>query len=147
MNTTTLKFENVASGYGDTQILHGVSGSVEPGEVLGVFGRNGVGKTTLCKTLVGELKLFAGSVWLDGVAASNLPIHKRNSCGLGYMPQVGMVFDELTVRENLSLSAPVSKARDYFEIFPRLAERLDQKAGSMSGGERKILSFVRVMLS
>ena len=144
--TAVLAFTDLCSGYGDTEILHGVSGKVLAGETLGVFGRNGVGKTTLARTLIGELPTLNGEISFCGQAFGKRASYDRRREGVSYMPQTGMVFDTLTVRENLSLANSVRSPEPYFEIFPRLAERLDQQAGSMSGGERKILSFVRVML-
>lgn len=141
-----LSFSDLSGGYSDTQIIFHISGSVSKGEILGVFGRNGVGKTTLSKLLVGALPLSSGSVRLDDKDVSLDSNHQRRRIGIGYMPQTGMVFDNLTVSENLSLAKPTRSAEPYLETFPRLAERQDQLAGSMSGGERKILSFVRTML-
>ena len=144
--TFVLTFKDIHSGYGDTEILHGISGAVRAGETLGVFGRNGVGKTTLSRTLVGELPTQIGEIRFNGHVLGKRASYVRRRSGLSYMPQTGMVFDSLTVRENLTLANSKTAPEPYFEIFPRLAERLDQQAGSMSGGERKILSFVRVML-
>ncbi|MEP3295056.1 ABC transporter ATP-binding protein [Tateyamaria sp.] len=146
MTNHLLSFDDVVCGYGDTEILHGVSGGVAAGRILGVFGRNGVGKTTLSRVLVGEIPVLTGGIKLNGKPIEKTVTYARRRRGIGYMPQVGMVFDNLTVRENLSLSNATSSLEPYFETFPRLAERLDQLAGSMSGGERKILSFVRTML-
>ena len=144
--SAVLTFKDVCSGYGDTEILHGVSGTVREGETLGVFGRNGVGKTTLSRTLVGELPTLKGEIFFNDQALGKRASFARRRSGLSYMPQTGMVFDSLSVRENLSLANSILPVEPYFEILPRLAERLNQLAGSMSGGERKILSFVRIML-
>lgn len=146
MSDALLKFDHLKCGYVDTEIIHGISGQVSRGQTLGVFGRNGVGKTTLSRGLVGEIPTLSGSITLNGAPISKDLTHVRRRKGISYMPQAGMVFDSLTVRENLSLSSSPADHDPYFELFPRLAERLDQQAGSMSGGERKILSFVRVML-
>ena len=137
-----LEFKDIQCGYGDTQIIHGISGGVKKGETLAVFGRNGVGKTTLSRALMGEIPITSGSIYLDGIPIKQKSSFARRRDGISYMPQTGMVFDNLTVRENLSLANSETSADVYFDIFPRLAERLDQQAGSMSGGERKILSFV-----
>lgn len=146
MSDVLLQFDNLKCGYGDTEIIHGITGEVSRGQTLGVFGRNGVGKTTISRVLIGEIPTLSGSIALNGASVSKDPTHVRRRKGMSYMPQTGMVFDNLTVRENLSLSSSVADLDRYFELFPRLAERLNQQAGSMSGGERKILSFVRVML-
>ena len=144
--SSALRFENLAGGYGGVEILHGVSGEVEPGRVLGVFGRNGVGKTTLARMLSGSLPAADGSVLLSGANVNGMAAFERRRAGLGYMPQTSMVFDNLTVSENLSLAGSSDRLPDLYELFPRMRERKDQKAGSMSGGERKIVAFTRTML-
>lgn len=146
MTDCLFHFNDIKCGYGDTEILHGISGRVKKGETLGVFGRNGVGKTTLARVLMGEIPIISGSISLNRTMIGRKRSFARRRDGMSYMPQTGMVFDNLTVRENLSLANSTTSHDTYYDIFPRLAERLDQQAGSMSGGERKILSFVRVML-
>jgi ABC-type branched-subunit amino acid transport system ATPase component len=144
--TEFLSFENLTGGYGDTLVVFDISATVYAGQALGVFGRNGVGKTTLARLLQGSLQAKSGTISIDTRSVEQSPSFARRQRGLGYMPQTGMVFDDLTVRENLSLGTNNGEVEDYFDLFPTLAERLDQKAGSMSGGERKILAFVRAML-
>lgn len=147
MTDFSLIFDGVSCGYGDTEILRNISGQIDQGQTLGIFGRNGVGKTTFARALAGELPLFSGQVKINGRTIDKVKTHARRRLGIGYMPQTGMVFDNLTVRENLSLSDGSNQEMEkYFAIFPRLGERLNQKAGAMSGGERKILSFTRAML-
>ena len=146
MTSPVFQFENIKGGYGETEIIHGISGAVEAKTTLGIFGRNGVGKTTLVKLFSGTLKSTSGSMRLNGQEISSVKTHARRTQGIGYLPQTGMVFDGLTVRENLSLANSKRLVDPYLDIFPRLAERQDQLAGSMSGGERKILGFVRTML-
>ena len=144
--TLLLEIDTLSGGYRDTKVLQGVSARIEPGGALGVFGRNGVGKTTLARLVQGSLMASGGDIRLDGRSVVGLPAHARRALGLGYMPQTSMVFDDLTVRENLTLGNNRETTERYFERFPRLAERLDQPAGTMSGGERKILAFVRAMI-
>lgn len=146
MTTSALKFENLSGGYGDTQILFDVSGEVRTGEILGVFGRNGVGKTTLSRLLSGSLLATTGSVTLNEKQVTTGDTYMRRLAGLSYMPQTSMVFDNLTVQENLSLAKSTRCPNALLDHFPRLRERQNQIAGSMSGGERKILAFVRTML-
>ncbi|MBL4768842.1 MAG: ATP-binding cassette domain-containing protein [Rhodobacteraceae bacterium] len=146
MIATKFSFENLSGGYGDTRILSDISGSVSGGEVLGIFGRNGVGKTTLSRMLVGQIMTQSGIIKLNESDVTKTKNSLRRQLGVGYMPQTAMVFDGLTVKENLSLAKGASGPDEFFELFPRLEERLNQQAGSMSGGERKILAFVRTMM-
>lgn len=146
MTQPDLEFTDIKGGYSDAQIIRGISGVVQKGDVLGIFGRNGVGKTTLAKLIIGALPVTSGSIFFNAENISGLSSHARRRRGIGYMPQTEMVFDSLTVRENLLLAKTKRSLEPYLEAFPRLKERTDQLAGSMSGGERKILSFVRTML-
>ena len=141
-----LDIDNLTGGYRDTNVLFGVSARIEAGQVLGVFGRNGVGKTTLARFVQGGLRHGHGDVRLSGRSVGNLSAHARRALGIGYMPQTSMVFDDLTVAENLTLGRTHQSPERYFERFPRLGERLNQPAGTMSGGERKILAFVRTLI-
>lgn len=143
-----LHFEGLGGGYGDTQVLRGVSASVAPGEVLGVIGRNGVGKTTLLRLLGGTLQAMTGTVRLGDTRLDGWAAHRRQRAGLATMPQERLVFDPLTVRENLTLHwADRSLARyaSLFEQFPRLRERLAMPAGRLSGGEKKLVAFARTV--
>jgi ABC-type branched-subunit amino acid transport system ATPase component len=144
--TALLQIDKLTGGYRDTNVVFDVSTEVRQGQVVGVFGRNGVGKTTLARLVQGGLLAAQGDIRLNGTPVSGLPAHKRRALGVGYMPQTSMVFDDLTVRENLTLGQTQAPPERYFDRFPRLAERLDQLAGTMSGGERKILAFVRTMI-
>lgn len=146
MKPAQFEFANMSGGYGDVNILNQVSGRVKPGDVLGIFGRNGVGKTTLARMLTGSLPVTAGSILMNGVDITPSEAFARRRMGLGYMSQTSMVFDNLSVRENLSLAKNHAGINELSTIFPILGSREDQLAGSMSGGERKILAFARVML-
>lgn len=141
-----LNIDNIFGGYSDTRIIQGVSASISQSEIVGLFGRNGVGKTTLCRLISGELPLRSGSITFMDVNISEVPPFRRQKLGIGYMPQTSMVFDQLTVKENLELVHNALPVAPYFERFPKLSERLTQRAGTMSGGERKILAFVRTMI-
>ncbi|MFP6732377.1 MAG: ATP-binding cassette domain-containing protein [Rhodospirillales bacterium] len=148
MNEILFEFENIAGGYGGSTVVRGVSGRLAAGEVLGITGRNGVGKSTLLKLLFGFLALQSGSVRFAGNRIDGLSPSERNRSGISFCPQERIVFDDLSVWENLSLMHRDRKAEDlsgYFDHFPRLAERIQQRAGTLSGGERKMLSFVRTM--
>ncbi|MDB5943345.1 MAG: branched-chain amino acid transporter, ATP-binding protein [Ramlibacter sp.] len=143
-----LVFDNVVCGYGDTMVVRGVSGKVEPGRVLGVLGRNGVGKSTLLRALAGFVPLAQGQVRWNGSELGGLAAHKRLKAGVAYTPQDNVVFGELSVQDNLWLHLPDRRGDRYAEClrqFPRIGERLRQRAGALSGGERKLLSFVRTL--
>jgi urea transport system ATP-binding protein len=146
MSAQRLTFENMTGGYGGTMVVRGVSGSVAPGEVLCVLGRNGVGKSTLMKLLAGFLPCREGSVRLDDRLLGTLPPETRLRLGMTYCPQERPVFDDLSVHDNLTLTRRdrgLDPFRPYFARFPILARRLGQHAGTLSGGEKKMLSFVR----
>ena len=141
-----LEINALTGGYRDTNVLFDISARLAPGDVLGVFGRNGAGKSTLARLIQGGLRPAAGDIRLHGHTISALPAHARRALGLGYMPQTAMVFDDLSVHDNLALGRNRTSPDRCFDRFPRLAERLQQPAGTMSGGERKILAFVRTMI-
>lgn len=141
-----LEFNAVVSGYGGLDVVRGVSGAVARGEVLCVIGRNGVGKSTLLKLLFGQLPCRSGSVHFEGALITPMESSRRRALGLSYCPQERPVFDELSVRDNLTLMRADRRLAVFeplFERFPILAKRLNQHAGTLSGGEKKILSFVR----
>ena len=141
-------FSGVTGGYGATTVVRSVGGEVSAGEACCVLGRNGVGKTTLMRLLTGHLPLQSGAVSFDGQPLDGLPPDRRHALGLIYCPQERPVFDNLSVRENLTLMAPAideGRYAAFFAAFPILESRMTQSAGTLSGGERKILSFVRAV--
>ena len=141
-------FANVCGGYGAMTIVHGLTADVPQGRCLCILGRNGVGKTTLVKILSGHLACREGKVSLDGRAVTELSADRRRRLGQSYAMQERPVFDRLSVRDNLLLMLPPNSLgvyRAYFEAFPILEQRLSQVAGTLSGGERKLLSFARAM--
>ena len=140
-----LSFAGVTGGYGATTVVRGVGGAVAAGEACCVLGRNGVGKTTLMRLLTGHLPLQSGTVDFAGRSLDGLAPDRRHRLGLVYCPQERPVFDNLTVRDNLGLMEPFDAHRHapLLAAFPILEARMDQSAGTLSGGERKILSFVR----
>ena len=146
MNAPRLAFDGVTGGYGSTTIVRDLAGTVASGEALCVLGRNGVGKTTLMKLLCGYLPRRSGQVFLSGRSIDRLDPAARRRAGLTYCPQVRPVFDDLSVRDNLTLmrtNRRLAPFRGYFDRFPILERRLNQHAGTLSGGEKKMLSFVR----
>ena len=146
--TSALAWSELCGGYGDTQVLRPMSGQVPAGEVLAVLGRNGVGKSTLLKLLSGALPPLDGHIWLQGQALDGTPAHRRYRAGMVYLPQERLVFDVLSVRDNLCLHQPDLEVYEpMFEQFPRIKERLDVPAGLLSGGEKKLVAFARSLTS
>jgi branched-chain amino acid transport system ATP-binding protein len=145
-----LEVEGLNAGYGRSQVLFGISLAVPRSGVVAVLGRNGAGKSSLLKTLAGELRASGGSIRFDGEAAADLPTEGRIRRGLGYVPQEHAVFGKLTVRENLLLGTLAAAQRppldEVLELFPKLGQRLGQTAGTLSGGERKMLAIGRALL-
>ncbi len=147
--------EDVHTYYGKSHILHGVTLHVQPGEVVGLLGRNGVGKSTTLKTIMGLVKPSHGSVLLDGNAITGLPAHKLARLGIGYVPEDRRIFRLLTVMENLRTGLDrngVTEERKaalldkVFTYFPVLAERRNQAGGTLSGGEQQMLAIARAMM-
>jgi branched-chain amino acid transport system ATP-binding protein len=145
-----LRVDGLCVAYGRSQVLFDVTLEVPATGAVAVLGRNGVGKTTLLKTVMGELPAMRGVTRFDGQDVTRMPTERRVRLGLGYVPQEQSVFARLSVRENLavgSLGRRDAMARqDVLEIFPKLGQRLDQPAGTLSGGERKMLAIARALL-
>lgn len=150
-----LEIHNLASGYGEVQILWGVSLKLEKGKLTTLVGSNGVGKTTLLSTVMGILKPWQGSVIFKGQDITRLSPHARAKAGLVLVPEGRKLFTEMTVYENLEMGAFSPRAQasmkanldKVFTMFPRLAERRHQKAGSMSGGEQQMLAVARGLMA
>ena len=145
-----LEVDGLCSGYGRSQALFGISLKIPPIGATAVLGRNGAGKSTLLKTLFGELSPMAGTIRLGGAIVQHDTAESRVRRGLGYVPQEHAIFAKLTVRENLLLGCirqPDRSGIDYvLDFFPKLAQRLGQTAGTLSGGERKMLAIGRAVL-
>ena len=143
---------SLTSGYGKVRIVSDVSLSVEEREIVAVIGRNGVGKTTLMKTLIGQIRAFAGTVEFRDQDVSRMRAAERAQLGMGYVPQGRGIFARLSVADNLRMGEQIGargKAPDYarvHEYFPILKERHAQKAGSLSGGEQQQLAIGRVLV-
>ncbi|GAB1692015.1 urea ABC transporter ATP-binding subunit UrtE [Krasilnikovia sp. M28-CT-15] len=143
-----LAVEDLDVAYGRAQALFGVSVQARPGSLVCVMGRNGVGKTTLLKAIMGVLPARAGRVLFDGDDITRLPTHERVRRGLGYVPQGHETFPQLTVRENLfvtpwATSAAVDEALD---LFPALRGLLRRRAGFLSGGQQQQLAIARALV-
>ena len=148
-----LDVTGVCSGYGNIAVLSDVTFGLGKGEILGVLGRNGMGKSTLIRTLAGALRPTAGSIVLDGADVTALPAHRRAASGITAVVQGRGIFPKLTVRENLEMgriaSGRVKRNRtdEVLGYFPRLRERLSQMAGTMSGGEQQMLAIGRGIMT
>ena len=145
-----LSLEGVSAGYGPVQVLHEVGFDARPGEVLCLLGRNGAGKTTTLKAIMGLLPLNSGRVLLDGEDISALPAEQAPKRGIGYIPQGRRLFSELTVAENIEIGLLArgkgAEARErVLSLFPRLRERLEQRAETLSGGEQQMLATARAL--
>lgn len=143
-----LSVEKLAGGYGEVIVVNDLSVTLPKGQVLCVTGRNGVGKSSLVRLITGSLKPVSGKIMFDGQDLTGAPAHSRTRQGMGYAPQEGVVFNTLTVAENLTLhhrNRSLERYADLFAAFPRLSDRLAQRAGTLSGGEKKILSFCRAL--
>jgi len=145
-----LQIDKLNAGYGGSQVLFGVSIAIPQRGAVAVLGRNGAGKTTLMKTIAGDLDVRGGSLRFDGVDIARMPTEKRVRLGLGYVPQEHAVFARLSVRDNLAIGALTNRNKQaidrVLQIFPKLGARLDQAAGTLSGGERKMLAIARALL-
>lgn len=147
-----LEVSGVVAGYGETEILHGVSLTVNDGEIVTIIGPNGCGKSTLMKTVVGLLTPRAGQIRFRGDAIAGRPTERIVRSGLCYVPQTANVFPSLTIRENLEMGAFVradagrGRIAEMLELFPDLAERPQQKAGNLSGGQRQMLAIARALM-
>ncbi|MFD1702919.1 ABC transporter ATP-binding protein [Methylopila henanensis] len=146
-----LELRDVASGYGAITVVKGVSLRVRPGEIVALLGKNGMGKTTTLKTILGMVPLRGGSIAVDGVSVAGLTPTKLASLGVGYAPQEQPLFQDMTIRDNLRLAVASDRrlpaALDAgFGYFPFLKDRLAQRAGTLSGGEQKMLILARALM-
>jgi branched-chain amino acid transport system ATP-binding protein len=148
-----LRVSNLHTYYGDSHVLQGVSMDVDKGTVTALLGRNGVGKTTLCRSLTGLTPARSGRVEFEGREITRLPPHRIWEAGLGLVPQGRHIFSSLTVDENLAIAArhrPGRAAWDHakvVEVFPRLGERTRNRGNELSGGEQQMLAIARALVS
>ncbi len=149
---SVLALESIHAGYGESTILHGVSLAIEPGEVVVIIGPNGAGKSTAMKAIFGMLNISAGRIVLDGNEITNMPPDRVVREGVCYVPQVGNVFVSLSVQENLEMGAYLRRddfrprLREIYDMFPDLAEKRRQPAGSLSGGQRQMVAMGRALM-
>lgn len=149
-----LVIENLRAGYDEADVLSSVSLTAKPGEITCILGANGAGKSTLIRAILALTPARGGRVLYDGVDITALPAHRIVARGIACIPEGRKVFTKMTVRENLLMGAYADKSADpparlatVFETFPRLKERLDQLAGTMSGGEQAMLSIGRGLMA
>ena len=141
-----LTLTDVHTYYGDSHILQGVTLTVEKGTVTAVLGRNGVGKTTLCRSIVGLTPARQGTILFNGDAITALPPHRIYDRGICLVPQGRRIFSSLTVHENLAIAAK-GGLDTVLSVFPRLAERLDNRGNELSGGEQQMLAIARALVA
>lgn len=139
------------SGYGQSEVIKSLDLQVGDNETLAIMGRNGMGKTTLFKTLVGLIDATDGKIALSGEDLTSQPTHKRVASGLAYVPQGRMIFPSLTVLENISTGLETVKSKripqDIFDLFPVLHDMRHRKGGNLSGGQQQQLAIARALVS
>ena len=144
-----LAVRDLRSGYGEDQVLHGIALDVRPGEVVTLVGRNGAGKSTIMRSIMGILSKRKGSITIRGTETIALPPERIARLGLGYVPEERGIFSRLSVEENLQLPAVVGpdalSIAEIFELFPNLKERLRGQGSKLSGGEQQMLAIARVL--
>ena len=153
--TVLLELENVHTYYGHIHALKGVNLTVEQGEIVTLVGSNGAGKSTSLRTISGMVRPRQGSVRLDGRDITTMKPHEVTALGIGHVPEGRRIFPLLTVRENIEIGAWNVTSRgvinermeQMFVLFPRLKERLEQKGGTLSGGEQQMLAIARALMS
>jgi branched-chain amino acid transport system ATP-binding protein len=149
-----LKLDGVSASYGSVPAISDVAIEIGAGEAVGLLGANGAGKSTTLRAISGQVKLSKGSLTFDGIDLTSLPSYRIPELGIAHVPEGRQVFPEMTVQENLEIGAYVAKARAdraqtmqlVYEIFPRLADRRRQLAGTMSGGEQQMLAVGRGLM-
>ncbi|WP_456389895.1 ABC transporter ATP-binding protein [Profundibacter sp.] len=145
-----LRLTDINAGYGKVQVLRDLSLDVQSGEILCLLGRNGAGKTTVMKTIMGLVPMTSGSMQLEAHEISGLPAYRVPKLGIGYIPQGRRLFTEMTVGENLQIGLMTrgkgAEVREHvLEMFPLLRERLHQRAETLSGGEQQMLATARAL--
>lgn len=140
---------NLASGYGQSQVIHDLNFAVNKQEIVAVMGRNGMGKTTLFKTLMGILPTRGGSVKVDGTEISAMESHDRVASGIAYVPQGRMIFPSMTVLENIQTGLPASAngkvPEELYALFPVLYDMRSRRGGNLSGGQQQQLAIARAL--
>ena len=150
--TAVLRVQDVVAGYGEVEILHGVSIAVSEAEIVAVIGPNGAGKSTLLKAIFGLVSVLSGSVHLAERDVTNMAPDRIVQSGMSYVPQTENVFPSLTINENLEMGAYVrrdglrSRLERVYDLFPDIAPRRGERAGRLSGGQRQMLALARALM-
>ena len=146
-----LTISDLHAAYGQSEVLHGIDIDVAPGEIVAVMGRNGMGKSTLMKTLMGIVPTKSGTITVDGTDVTTLKSHTRVAKGLAYVPQGRMIFSTMTVQENIETGLTVTGSRkvpqDLYTMFPVLLEMKGRRGGNLSGGQQQQLAIARALAS
>ena len=149
MSTELLRLSGVHAWYGESHILHGIDLTVNKGEVVTLLGRNGSGRTTTLKSIMGLVGRRSGSIMINGTEAVGLPPHRIAHLGLGYCPEERGIFTSLSCEENLMLPPPVASGGmgldEIYAMFPNLKERRASPGGRLSGGEQQMLAVARIL--
>jgi urea transport system ATP-binding protein len=144
-----LKVTDLHAGYGQSEVLHGLNFSVAPAEIVVVVGRNGMGKSTLMKSLIGMVPVKSGQIELDGTDVAHFKSHRRVAKGIAIAPQGRMIFSNMTVRENIETGLFVHNTPavppDIYTMFPVLQEMRDRRGGNLSGGQQQMLAIARAL--
>lgn len=137
--------------YGQSEVLHGLNFSVKPKEIVAILGRNGMGKTTLMKSLMGVIPSTSGSVTLQGKEMTSLKSYQRVANGFGFVPQGRMIFSSMTVKENIETGLTTTKKRsvprELYDMFPVLLEMRNRRGGNLSGGQQQQLAIARALVA
>ena len=146
-----LNVSNLHVAYGQSEVIHGLDFNVAPNEIVAIMGRNGMGKTTLMKSLMGIVGTSEGTIEVDGVAVTGKKSYERVSDGLAYVPQGRMIFPTMTVEENIEAGLTVTGEKDVpediYELFPVLLEMRRRRGGNLSGGQQQQLAIARALVS
>lgn len=150
--SSMLEIKGLTAYYGESEILHDINLSVPDGKIIALVGRNGVGKTTTLKSIMGVVKTPAGSIELSGEELLKKPPYERARCGIGYVPQGRDIFPQMTVAENLRLGLEVCGGKkqdpsELFHLFPIVEKFLPRKGGDLSGGQQQQLAIARALIA
>ena len=146
-----LEVRNLSSAYGQSEVIHGIDLAVAPGEIVALVGRNGMGKSTLMKSLIGIMPARSGQILIDGTDVTSMATHQRVARGLAYVPQGRQIFGTMTVEENIETGLVVTGKsdipREIYDLFPILAEFKGRRGGNLSGGQQQRVAIARALAS